>query len=88
MNLQPLPLKKISININQECHTTVMRKSWKFLTSVGGNFLSQVLSEPARNDALQDLLFVNTEGLVGDVTVGCCLGSCDHEMILFNFISF
>lgn len=67
-----------------EHHTTVMRKSWKFLKSVAGNFLSQVLSELAR----KDLLFMNTEGLVGDVTVICCLGSCDHEMILFNFISF
>lgn len=25
---------------------------------------------------------------MGDVMVGCCLGWCDHEMILFNFTSF
>lgn len=76
-------------DFNQKPHIPVMRKPWKFLKSVGGNFLSQVLSESTRKDALPDLLFVNTEGLMRDVMVGCCLGRCDHDkMILFNFISF
>lgn len=35
-----------------------MRKSWKFLKSVGDNFLSHILSEPTRKDALPNLLFV------------------------------
>ena len=51
------------------------------------NFLSQVLSEPTRKDALLDLLFVNREGLVGDVMVGGCLGHSDHEMVEFKIFS-
>jgi len=51
---------------------------------VGDNFLSQVLSEPARKDALLDLLFVNREGLVGDVMVGGCLGHSDREIVECN----
>ena len=54
---------------------------------VGDNILSQVLSEPARKDALLDLLLVNREGLVGDVMVGGCLGHSDHEMVVFKIFS-
>ncbi|PKU33292.1 rna-directed dna polymerase from mobile element hypothetical protein [Limosa lapponica baueri] len=43
-----------------------MSKAWKFLKFAGDNFLSQVLSEPTRKDALLDLLFLNREGLMGD----------------------
>ena len=74
-------------DINWEHHTAVMSKSWKFLKFVGDNFLSQVLSEPARKDALLGLLFVNREGLVGDVMVGACLGHSDHEMVEFKIFS-
>lgn len=52
-----------------------MSRSWKFLKSVGDNFLSQVLT---RRDALLVLLFVNREGLVWDVMVGVCPGHGDH----------
>ena len=52
-----------------------------YLKYVEDNFLSQVLSEPTRKGALLDLLFVNREGLMGDVMVGGCLGHSDHERI-------
>ena len=67
-------------DISWEYHTAVMSRSWKFLKFVGDNFLSQVLSEPTREDALLDFLFVNREGLIGDIMVGVCLGHSDHEM--------
>ena len=38
------------------------------------NFLTQLVSEPARVGASLDLLFTNREGLVGDVVVGAHLG--------------
>ena len=72
---------------NWEYHTAVMSMSWKFLKLVRGNFLSQVLSEPARKDALLDLLITNREALVGDVMVGGCLGHSDHEMVELKLCS-
>ena len=42
------------------------------------------MTEPASAGALLDLLFVNREGLVGNVTVGGLLGHSDHEMIVFD----
>lgn len=50
------------------------------------NFLTQGLREPSRKDALLDL-FVNTEGLMGDVMIGDCLGHIDHEMVEFKIFS-
>ena len=38
------------------------------------NFLTQLVSEPTREGTPLDLLFVNREGLVGDVMVGGHLG--------------
>ncbi|XP_071886556.1 uncharacterized protein [Anas platyrhynchos] len=37
-------------------------------------------------DAIEDLLFTNTEGLVEDVVVGSCLGQSDHEMLEFSIL--
>ncbi|KAK4807752.1 hypothetical protein QYF61_023585 [Mycteria americana] len=54
--------------------------SRRFLDCVEDNFLTELVSEPTREGSLLDLLFVNREGLVGDVTVGGCLGHSDHEM--------
>ncbi|PKU34926.1 mitochondrial fission process protein 1 [Limosa lapponica baueri] len=52
-------------------HNTAEREqSRRFLGCVGDNFLTQLVREPTREGALLDLLFVNREGLVGDVTVG------------------
>lgn len=67
-----------------EYHTSVTSKSGKFLKYVEDNFLSQVPSEPARKDALLDLLFVSREGLVGDVMVDGCLGRRDHKIVEFT----
>lgn len=59
-------------------------KSGKFLKCVEDNFLSKVLSEPARRGALLDPLFENREGILGKLTVGSCFGSSDHELVVFN----
>ncbi|PKU48935.1 adaptin ear-binding coat-associated protein 1 [Limosa lapponica baueri] len=65
-------------------HNTAEREqSRRFLERVRDNFLTQLVREPTREGALLDLLFVNREGLVGDVMVGGCLGYSDHEMIEF-----
>ena len=50
------------------------------------NFLTQLESEPTREGAPLDLLFVNREGLESDVTVGGHLGHSDHEMIGFSVL--
>ena len=41
-----------------------------FLECVGDNFWTQLVKEPTRGSKILDLLFVNREGLVGDVKVG------------------
>jgi len=51
---------------------------------VENNFLTQLVSEPARGGVSLDLLFTNREGLVGDMVVRGCLGLSDHEMIEFS----
>lgn len=40
----------------------------------------QILSENNRKGALLDL-FINAEGLVGEVTIGGCLGHNNHEEV-------
>lgn len=54
--------------INREYHSSMTSKSVKFLKFVEDNFLSQVLSEPIRKDALLDF-FVTREGIMRDVMV-------------------
>ena len=63
--------------------TAERKHSRMFLEVVEDNFLTQLVSEPARGGVFLDLLFTNREGLVGDVVVGDCLGLSDHEMIEF-----
>jgi len=91
---QPLPFCDSVImgyfnfpGISWEYSTAVMSRSWELLEFVGENFLSQVLSEPIMKGVLLDLLFVNREGRVVDVTVGGCLGHSDHEMVEFIIFS-
>ena len=38
------------------------------------SFLTQLVSEPTRGGAPLDLLFMNREGLVGEVVVGTDIG--------------
>ncbi|KAK4823371.1 hypothetical protein QYF61_001719 [Mycteria americana] len=68
-------------------YNTVERKqSRRFLECVEDNFLTQLVREPAREGAPLDLLFVNREGLGGDVTVGGYLKHSDHKMIEFSIL--
>ena len=53
---------------------------------LGDNFLTQLVQEPTRSKILE-LLFVNREGLVGDVKVGCRLGQSDHKMRDFSILA-
>ncbi|KAK4810895.1 hypothetical protein QYF61_013303 [Mycteria americana] len=67
--------------IDWEYHTAGTSKSGKSLKFVeDDNFLSQVLSEPTRKGAFLDLLFVNREGLVGDVMV-------DNKKGFFKYVN-
>lgn len=63
-------------DIYEEYRSAVTNASGKFLQLV-----SQILSEPTRKDALLGLLFVNGEGLIGEVMVRGCLGHRDHKMV-------
>lgn len=65
-------------HVNWEHHAVNTNGCRKFLKHVEDNFLVQVLKEPARKGALPDLLFVNSEGLMGMVVVGGCLGHSDY----------
>ncbi|RMC09666.1 hypothetical protein DUI87_13452 [Hirundo rustica rustica] len=67
-----------------ELNTAEKRQSRKFLECMEDNFLSQMVGEPTRGETMLDLLFVNRDGLVGDVVVGGCLGQSDHEIIEFS----
>lgn len=57
------------------------------MKSVDDNFLSQVLSETTRKDALLDVVFVNREGLMGDVLLDGFPGHSGHEMVEFKIFS-
>lgn len=48
------------------------------------NFLTQLVNKPTREGVLLDLLFVNTEGLVGDFVVSGYLGLSAQEMLEFQ----
>ena len=61
-------------------------RSRKFLNHIEDNFLVQVLREPTRKGSLLDLLFVNKEGLMGEVVIGGCLDHSDHEIVEFQII--
>ena len=44
------------------------------------------MKELTRRSNILDLLFVNREGLVGDVKVGGHLGQSDHKMLDFSVL--
>ena len=50
------------------------------------SFLTQLVQEPTTNGALLDLLFTNSEELVGDVTDGDCLGHSNPEIVEFSIL--
>jgi len=69
-------------------HNTVQRKQYKrFLECVEDSFLMQLVRESTMDGALLDLLFANSEGLVGDVKVGDCLGQSNHKIEEFLMTS-
>ena len=43
-----------------------------------------MVKDSTRGSKILDLLFVNREGLVGDVEVGGCLEHSDHKMLDFS----
>ena len=67
-------------------NTAERDQSRRFLECVADNFLTQLVSEPTREGALLDLLFVNREGLVDEVAVGGRLGHSDHEIMEFSIL--
>ena len=65
-------------------NTADREQSQRFLECVGDHFLTQLVRQPAR--ASKILLFVNREGLVGDVKAGGRLGQRDREMLDFSIL--
>ncbi|PKU46871.1 rna-directed dna polymerase from mobile element jockey-like [Limosa lapponica baueri] len=77
-------------NLSDICwkyNTAESRQARRFLECMEENFLTQLVGEPTRGDALLDLLFTNKEGLVADVEVRGHLGLSDHEMVKFSILS-
>ncbi|XP_009985073.1 PREDICTED: cadherin-18-like, partial [Tauraco erythrolophus] len=76
----------VDFNLPDVCwkyNTAERKQSKRFLECVEDNFLTQLVSEPTREQASLNLLFANREGLVGDVMVASCLGHNDHKIIEF-----
>ena len=46
----------------------------------------QLVRDTSRGAAPLDLLFTNSEGLVGDVEVGSCLEQSDHDMVELSIL--
>lgn len=51
-----------------------------FQVCIEDDFLTPVIKQPTRGDALLDLILTNKEELIGGVKVGGSLGCGDHEM--------
>jgi len=65
-------------------NTAEWKQSRRFLECVEDNFLKQQVSEPTRESMPLDLLFVNREGLLGDVMVGGCLRHSDLQFLILR----
>lgn len=63
-------------------NTAERKQSGIFLECVEDIILTRLVSEPATECTLLDLLF--TRELVTDVMAGTCLGLSDHKMVVFN----
>ncbi|PKU46097.1 rna-directed dna polymerase from mobile element jockey- hypothetical protein [Limosa lapponica baueri] len=61
--------------------------SRRFLQCIDDDFLTQLVEEPTRREALLDLVLTNREGLVEDIKVGGDLGYSDHGKIEFRIVS-
>src|SRR5678815_1563134 len=60
------------------------RSSSAFINCILDNFLTQMVQEPTRYDALLDLILTNDESMVDEVRVEENLGLSDHNIIRFN----
>ena len=73
-------------NIYWIYNTADRKQSQRFPECVGDNFLTQLVKEPVRGSKILDLLFVNREGLAGNVKIGGYLGHSDHEILDFSIL--
>lgn len=62
-------------------NTADMKHCGRFMESVEGNLLTQLVREPAKEGTPLALLLVHRERLLSDVMVGGCYG---HKMAVFN----
>ncbi|PKU47503.1 hypothetical protein llap_2145 [Limosa lapponica baueri] len=61
-------------------------QSKRFLQCTDDNFLTQLVEEPSRREALLDPVLTNEEGLVEDIKVEGNLGCSDHGKIEFRIV--
>ena len=59
----------------------VERESHSMLEFLEDNFLTQLVSEPTRENSILDLVIASQDHLINKVTVGEHLGSCDHKVV-------
>ncbi len=67
--------------INWQTLSGVESKSHRMLEFLEDNFLSQLVSEPTRENSIHDLVIVSQDHLINNVEVGEHLGSCDHKLV-------
>jgi len=58
----------------------------RFLQSIDGNFLMQVVEKPTRRVVLLDRVLANRDGLVEHVKVEGSLSCSDHKMVEFRIL--
>ena len=63
--------------------TVSCRQSRRLLECIEDNFLSQVREGPISSDAILDLILTNANELIGNITIGGCLGCSDHAALEF-----
>ncbi len=51
------------------------------LEFIDDNFLTQLVTEPTRENSILDLVIASQDHLINNVIVGEHLGSCDHEVV-------
>ncbi|KAK4832998.1 hypothetical protein QYF61_027022 [Mycteria americana] len=62
-------------------NTEGYKQSRMSLQSVDDNFMTQVIKELTKTEAVLDLILTNKDEPVGDMKVGDSLGCSDHEMV-------
>ncbi|GAB0189267.1 hypothetical protein GRJ2_001392000 [Grus japonensis] len=67
-------------------NTAGHKQARKFLECISDNFLLQMMEEPTRRGAMQDLVLTNKERLMWNVKLKGSLGCSDHEMVEFRIL--